>query len=89
MAEVRPSSSRPYAVKHAKYLGLGHIIFGVIILVMDLIRLLHGDEPTFGIAASVSWFLSGGFSIGGAVNKTRCMIVATMVSIMGFLKKNR
>ena len=82
MAEVRPSSSRPYAAKHAKYLGLGHIIFGVIVLVMDLIRLLHGDEPTFGIAASVSWFLSGGFSIGGAVNKTRCMIVATMVSIL-------
>ena len=79
MIGVNASSSRPYAAKHAKWVGLVHIIFGCIVLIMDLVRLLHGDEPSFAIFASVSWFLSGGFAIGGAINKTRCMILATMV----------
>ena len=81
MIGVNASNSRPYAAKHAKWVGLVHIIFGCIVLIMDLVRLLHGDEPTFGIFASVSWSISGGFAIGGAINKTRCMILATMVSL--------
>ena len=81
MIGVNASSSRPYAAKHAKWVGSGHISFGCIVLMMDLVRLLHGNEPTFGIFASVSWCISGGFTIGGAINKTRCMILATMVSL--------
>ena len=79
MAEDSARESKPYAAQNAKWLGIAHIVFGVIVLLMDLIRLLNGDEPSFGIFASVTWFLSGGFAIGGAMNKTRCMIVATMV----------
>merc|ERR1711936_643444 len=69
----------PYDAKQAKRLGMGHILCGCIVLVFDLVRLLSGDEPTFGIFASVSWLLSGGFAIGGAASKTRCMVLATMV----------
>ena len=85
MTEVTASGSKPYAARHAKWVGMGHIIFGCIVLVMDLFRLLRGDEPTFGIFTSVSWFLSGGFAIGGAINKTRCMILATMVRFRNIL----
>ena len=81
MAEVGAGHARgTYATKQAKSLGLGHIICGCIVLVMDLFNLLIGDGPTFGIFSSVAWFLSGGFAIGGAASKTRCLIVATMVS---------
>ena len=82
MAEVgggRAVRAGPYASTQAKWLGLGHVLCGCIVLGVDLFRLLSGDEPTFGIFASVAWFLSGGLAIGGAASKTRCLIVATMV----------
>ena len=71
--------ARPYAAKPAKWLGLAHILCGCIVLAMDMYFLLNGDEPTFGIFASVAWFLSGGFGLGGAVSRTGCMVLATMV----------
>ena len=77
------SSGRPYAAKPAKWLGLAHILCGSIVLAIDMFFLLHGDEQTFGIFASVVWILSGGFGVGGAVSRTRCMVVATMVSSRG------
>ena len=73
-------SGRPYAAKPAKWLGLAHILCGSIVLAIDMFFLLNGEEPTFGIFASVAWFLSGGFGVGGAVSRTRCMVLATMVS---------
>merc|ERR1711936_896300 len=82
MAEINTGpvgGAGPYDAKQAKRLGMGHILSGCRVLVMDLIRLLSGEEPTFGIFASVSWFLSGGFAIGGAASKTHCMVLATMV----------
>ena len=81
MAEVGAGRTQgPYAAKQAKRLGLGHILCGCILLVMDLFRLISRGEPTFGIFSSVACFLSGGFAIGGAASKTRCLIVATMVT---------
>ena len=85
MTEVNSNGAQPYAANHAKWAGLVQIICGCIVLVMDLFKLLHGGSPSFGIFASVSWFLSGGFAIGGAVNKTRCMILATMVRFRNIL----
>ena len=38
-------------------------------------------QPSYAIAASVAWFLSGGFAMAGAITRTRCMVVATMVSL--------
>ena len=86
MTEVGAGTARgPYASKQAKSLGIGHILCGCLVLVMDLLNLLSGEEPTFGIFASVAWFLSGGFAIGGAASKTRCLVVATMVSFSHLL----
>ena len=44
-------------------------------------KLLCCGDPTFGIAAAITWFVSGGFAMGGAVTRTRCMVVATLVSL--------
>ena len=78
MAEVGAGMA---ANKQAKWLGLGHVLCGCIVLGVNLFMLLNGDETTFGIFASVAWFLSGGFAMGGVARKTRCMIVATMVRL--------
>ena len=40
-------------------------------LLIDLAKLLMAGDPTFALFASVPWFVSGGFAIGGAVTKTR------------------
>ena len=79
LAMAESLGPRPYDSKRAKWLGVVHIVSGCLLLAMDLFFLLQGDSPTFGIFASVAWFLSGGFALGGAVSRTRCMVLATMV----------
>merc|ERR1711974_80965 len=71
--------ARPYAADRAKWLGLSHIICGTVTFIIDTIKMIASNEPSYAIAASVAWFLSGGFAMAGAVTKTRCMVVATMV----------
>ena len=54
-----------------RLLGIGHILCGSVALLIDLAKLLMAGDPTFALFASVPWFVSGGFAIGGAVTKTR------------------
>jgi len=72
-------NARPYAANKARWLGIGHILCGTIALLIDLAKLLLAGDPTFALFAAVPWFVSGGFAIGGAVTKTRCMVVTTLV----------
>jgi len=71
--------AKPYAANRAKRLGLSHIICGCVTFLIDTIKMVIFLEPSYAIAASVAWFLSGGFAMAGAITKTRCMVVATMV----------
>merc|ERR1712172_374796 len=71
--------ARPYAADRAKWLGLSHIIRGCVTFIIATFKLVASLEPSYAIAASVAWFLSGGFAMAGAITRTRCMVVATMV----------
>ena len=72
-------NARPYNASLAKMLGIGKIILASVVTLIDLIRMVGGDAPSFGIAAIVPWFVSGGFGVAAAMTQTSCMLVATMV----------
>jgi len=76
---MEAGNARPYAADKARWLGIGHIISATVALLIDLAKLLVAGDPTFALFAAVPWFVSGGFAIGGAVTKTRCMVVTTLV----------
>ena len=59
----------------------GYLLRGIFAELWDVLQLFLPEifQPSYAIAASVAWFLSGGFAMAGAITKTRCMIVATMV----------
>ena len=72
-------STRPYNASLAKWLSIGKIILASVVTLIEMINLLGRDGPSFGMAAIVPWFVSGGFGVAAAITQTRCMLVATMV----------
>ena len=74
-----------YGINAATFLGIVHIICGIIafsceidVLLWSRPRLPPGTLGT-GIWSSVFFFISGGLAIGGAQSGKKCLVVATMV----------
>jgi len=72
-----------YSVNAATFLGIAHIICGIIafsceIDVLVWTRLPPGTLGT-GIWSSVFFFISGGLAIGGAQSGNKCLVVATLI----------
>ena len=72
-----------YSVKAATFLGVVHIVCGLIAFSSELHVILNGSPRNFSIGAgiwtSVFFVVSGGLSIGGARSQSKCLVVSTMV----------
>ena len=72
-----------YSVKAAMFLGVVHIMCGLIAFSSELHVILNGSPRNFSIGAgiwtSVFFVVSGGLSIGGARSGSKCLVVSTMM----------
>merc|ERR550517_2170999 len=69
-----------YNVKAATVLGIIHIVFGLISLVIEITNLVVDNlSVATGIWTSVFFFISGGLAVGGARSGNKCLGVATLV----------
>jgi len=70
-----------YNIKAATGLGVIHVICGFITLGAQITQ-LFGSNFSFYVWTSVFFFVSGGLAIGGAQNRNKWVMVATMVMVI-------
>merc|ERR1711874_413764 len=71
-----------YNVKAATVLGIIHIVFGLISLVIEITNLVVDNlSVATGIWTSVFFFISGGLAIGGARSGNKCLVVAIISAV--------